>query len=77
MIKCANETKSLNGKFYCNAAMHKKCVGMETCPFYITPDDLANTLANVNARLNSLSEDKQEEISNKYYDGLTPWKAGV
>lgn len=77
MIKCANETKSLNGKFYCNAAMHKACIGAETCPFYITPDDLANTLANVNARLNSLDEDKQEKISNKYYESKMPWKVGV
>ena len=62
-----------NGRFTCMATEYDVCEG-EQCKFYKTQARQREQNEQVRAHLRSLPEDKQREISEKYYDGRTPWK---
>ena len=72
MNDCANESKDIDGKTCCGATEYKKC--RENCAFYISKENAKISLEKSNARLNTLTATEQLGISEKYYDGKTPWK---
>lgn len=60
------------GRFFCTATTNETCEGKQ-CKFYKSQEQLREQKEQVRAHLRSLPDDKQAHISEKYYDGKTPW----
>ena len=61
------------GRFFCTATEYETCEG-DVCKFYKTQARQREQNEQARVQLRSLPEDKQREISEKYYDGRTPWR---
>ena len=63
----------LHGARKCDVRVEKNCVGYDNCPFYKSRSQQQEDQAKAYERLNSLSAQMQQYISEKYYGGLMPW----
>ena len=67
------DCNSLSENGSCMLMHTKNCIG-RNCKFIHSSDEMAFAHARWKSRLLSLSNEKQQSISKKYYGGQMPWK---
>ena len=72
-IRMNHKCFALTAENQCDALTVETCPG-SMCSFYKTVEQQNESCRKANARLASLSKEKQIKIALKYYNGQIPWQ---
>ncbi len=65
---------AMSARQKCTALNNRTCAGYEGCPFYKTREQAEADKEKANALLCALPKERQQQISDKYYEGKMPWR---